>query len=268
MRDQAVKSRRAPSRPADHPDEVLPDELRAAQERPGEGRQLLPEAGEEGDEVRDHPEEKVGGSAEERSQQEGGVHQGGGQGRPGLHRDPHGIRESPEHPREVAAGLSRLEAGGIDGREERIAARRGAHRHPGPNLGEDRLDRIPKGPVLHALHHDPERFCERQPGVQQGGEFLVEEQHLAAADRTPAAEEGGSSLGEAAQPGEQRDAPDREDVKPLALEFLAGGVGVPGGQPEPPQVARGFTDLAEEFGHGAGLGDGKRGRWCRAFFGT
>ena len=42
---------------------------------------------------------------------------------------------------------------------------------------------------------------------------------------------------------------DREAVKSLALEFLAGGVGVPGRQPEPPQVARGFADLAEEFGH-------------------
>ena len=42
---------------------------------------------------------------------------------------------------------------------------------------------------------------------------------------------------------------DREDVEPLALEFLAGGAFVPGGQPEPPQVARGFADLAEEFGH-------------------
>ena len=40
-------------------------------------------------------------------------------------------------------------------------------------------------------------------------------------------------------------------MQSLFLEFLAGRVGVPGGQPEPPQVARGFADLAQEFGHGA-----------------
>ena len=38
-------------------------------------------------------------------------------------------------------------------------------------------------------------------------------------------------------------------MQSLFLEFLAGRVGVPGGQPEPPQVARGFADLAQEFGH-------------------
>ena len=84
--------------------------------------------------------------------------------------------------------------------------------------------------------------------MQQGGQFLVEEQHLAAPHRT-AAEEGSSSLEEAAERGERGQAPDREDVEPLALEFLAGRVGVAGGQPEPPQVARGFADLAEELGH-------------------
>ena len=67
--------------------------------------------------------------------------------------------------------------------------------------------------------------------------------------RRPAAEDGIARFEETAQRGEGRGAANREDVKPLALQFLAGGVGVGGGQPEPPQVARGFADLAEEFGH-------------------
>ena len=214
VRDQAAKRRSAPSRPDGHPQQVRPDELGAAEERGGQRGQLLSEAGEEGDEVRDHSEEEVGGGAEQRGEQEGGIDHGGGQARPGLHRDAHGVREPDDHAREVAAGLAGLEARRIDGREEGIAGDGGAHRHAGLDLGEDVLDRLPQGRVLHALDHDAERLGERQPGVQQRGQLLVEEQHLAASDRTPAPE-GRSSLEEAAERGERGQAPDREDVQSL-----------------------------------------------------
>ena len=125
----------------------------------------------------------------------------------------HVLDVAADHLLETAALLARHERGRVDAREQALRLERFRQRRARAHASVHVVERRAKRRIRHALAEDVQRLHERQPGLEQRGQLLIEDEEIRV--RNLAAPRHGHP--HAAQADA---ATDREQIEPFLLEFV------------------------------------------------